>query len=106
MLCLALLALVCTGCGRFAAPVIPPTGGAYTNIRGPLDLESREGKSIGAKKGIATTTAWLGLWSTGDSSIEAAARLGGIDRIDHIDYEYRNLLWGLKSSFSTVVYGE
>lgn len=99
-------AAILSGCGSFVAPVIPPTGGAYTHIAGPLDLDSHNGKQIGPKKGEASSGAWLGFWATGDCSIEAAARSGGIKNINHVDYHYENVLWGFRSNFTTVVYGE
>ena len=103
---LGALALMTVGCGRYVAPVIPPTGGAFTRIEGPLDLNSQGGKVIGPLSGESESVAWLGFWATGDASIATAAREGGIKRINHVDYRYRSFLWGFKAVFTTVVYGE
>lgn len=99
-------ALATFGCGRYVAPVIPPTGGAFTKIKGPLDLNSQGGKEIGPLQGEASTVAWMGFWSSGDASIASAAKNGGIQRINHVDYRYQSVLWGFRAEFTTVVYGE
>lgn len=99
------IALASVGCGSFVAPVIPPTGGAFTNIEGPLDLDSHGGKSIGPLKGESQSVEWLGLVATGDASIATAAREGGIRHVNHVDYRYSSFLWGFKAVFTTVVYG-
>jgi len=98
--------ILLTGCGRIQAPVVPPLGGLYTRVEAPLDLNSQGGKGVGPRYGEASVHAVMGLWSTGDASVEAAARNGGISRINHVDYRYRSLLWGLVTEFTTVVRGE
>ncbi len=103
---IAIPVLATSGCGRYVAPVIPPTGGAYTKIEGPLDLNTQGGKEIGPLSGEASSVAWLGLWSSGNASIASAAKNGGIQRINHVDYRYKKLLWGFRAEFTTVVYGE
>lgn len=47
----------------------------------------------------------LGLVATGDASIEAAAKAGGITKIHHVDFENFSIL-GIYATFTTVVYGD
>ena len=54
--------------------------------------------------GRAEATSILGLIATGDASIAAAERNGGITQIHHVDYETHNFL-GIVATFTTVVYG-
>lgn len=99
-----LLALGLSGC--MTAPVVPPWGSFYTQIKAPLDLDSQNGKQIGPKRGVASTTAWLGLVSTGDAGVRAAAENGDITRINHLDYEFQNIFFGLYARYTTIAYGE
>lgn len=94
------------GCGSFRAPVIPPTGGIYTLIEAPMDLNSQGGKQIGPLKGEAVCKAIMGIWAVGDAGLEAAARNGGITRINHVDYRYRKVFYGFVTEFTTIAYGE
>ena len=67
--------LGCTG-----APIVPPLGIVYTNIDAPISLRG----DFGGKRGEASVTAYLGLFSTGDASVRAAARNGGISDVKHV----------------------
>lgn len=102
---LALLAIcaifVFTAC--YSAPIMPPPGMLYSEISAPADVDAT-GAELGSKVGRATSESYFGLVAMGDCSIEAAAANGGIERIDHVDYEFYNLL-GLQR-FTTVVIGE
>ncbi|MEQ8767780.1 MAG: TRL-like family protein [Planctomycetota bacterium] len=104
---LALLLIVpwLTACNlTFEAPVIPPTGFAYSSIRAPLDTDLDE-TELGDKVGRATTRVVLGLVSWGDASIEAAAKEAGITTLRHADYEYDNILF-FYQRFTVIVYGD
>ena len=94
------VAVTFTGC--ISAPFTPPRG-LYTEISAPLSTEGTF--DVGAKKGEATAKTILGLVATGDCSIAAAAKNGGLKTIRHIDYKYKNLL-GLVQETTVVVYGE
>lgn len=59
---------------------------------------------VGDKVGTATVTSILGLITTGDASIEAAARNGGITHISHVDYHTTQVL-GIYSTYTVYVYG-
>ena len=56
------------------------------------------------KKGVATSTAIL-FYVTGDGSIDAAMKNGGITKVHHVDYDVKNIL-GIVSEVKTIVYGE
>ncbi len=47
----------------------------------------------------------FGLVATGDASIEAAAKQGGITVIHHVDWEVKNIL-GIIGTYRCNVYGE
>ena len=99
------MAVLCVGCaGTVQAPVEPPPGLLYSNTTAPLDVDVDK-VTLGAKVGEASTTSILGLISTGDAGIKAAARAGGITTIRHIDYRMKNIL-GVYSKYTTIVYGD
>jgi len=56
------------------------------------------------KVGVARAEGII-LIGTGDASIAAAAKNGGITRIHHVDSESMNVL-GIYSRYDTIVYGE
>lgn len=74
----------------------------YTNVEGPVAATSNAGST---KIGTASATSILGIVATGDASIEAAARNGGITKIHHVDYKAQSV-FGIYARFTTVVYGE
>ena len=103
---LCLLAAVCaasvaaTGC--ISAPFTPPMG-LYSEVSAPLSTEGAIAAS--SKSGEASAKSFLGIVATGDCSIAAAARNGGLKKINHIDYRYKNIL-GIVQETTVVVYGD
>ena len=51
------------------------------------------------------TNCILGLVAWGDASAEAAAKDGGITIIEHVDYEYMNILF-IYQRFTTIAHGK
>lgn len=99
---LALIAGLVVGLGGcIGAPVVPPLGIVYTDIDAPLTLAG----DTGTRRGESTVTAWLGLFSTGDGGVKAAAANGGITQVKRVDYEYYNLI-GIYQRYKTVAYGD
>ena len=101
----AILAVACTAvlaAGCISAPFKPPMG-LYSEVSAPLSTEGPI--QIGPKSGEATEKTILGLVATGDCSIQAAAKNGGLKRINHVDYRYKNIL-GIVQETTVVVYGE
>ena len=93
------LAFGSTGC--VGAPVVPPLGLIYTEIDAPLFIGPG---GTGAKRGESSVVSILGLVSTGDGSVKAAAAAGGITNVERTDYEFMNFL-GIYQRYTTVVYG-
>lgn len=99
---LAVLCLLAVGCYR--APVMPPTGLIYADVSAPMDIDT-EDKPVGPKQGWAEAKSILGLVAWGDCSVERAVFIGQIQKVNHIDYKFYNVL-GIYQKFTTVVYGE
>ena len=92
--CAALIA----GCAVGHGPVIAPV---TINMKGPV---SAGPAMTGSKVGRAEAWGIL-VFATGDASISAAAKNGGINRIHHVDHETMNIL-GTYAEYTTIVYGE
>lgn len=90
-----------TGC----VGVTPIQGGSaawvYTQTSGGVSVGSASGYS---KVGTATSKAIICV-ATGDSSIQAAMKNGGISKIHHVDCKVTSVL-GIYVEYTTVVYGE
>lgn len=95
----SLTLLFTTGCAMAASPV---TGFIYTKVDAPLTVNA---DAEAKKTGSATCKSYLGLCATGDASIEAAAKAGGITKIHHVDFKSYSIL-GVYAEFTTVVHGE
>ncbi len=90
-------ATILTGCATSQ-----PVGALYTEVTLPADV----GNTVGANKvGRAKCTSILTLVATGDASISAAMRAGGIKQIHHVDWYAKNIL-GVIGEYECVVYGE
>ncbi|MGD2175842.1 MAG: TRL-like family protein [Candidatus Brocadiaceae bacterium] len=97
--------LLSVGCAGWAfAPVMPPTGLAFTGTTAPLDVDLDKA-DLGSKVGESSSHCVLGLVAFGDASTAAAARDGGIRTMKHADYKMLNVLM-LYSCYTTVVYGD
>ena len=97
------IAVVCasslTGCATVGhAPV---TSLITLNEKGPVAA----GPAAGSSK-VGRAEAWgILVFATGDASITAAMKNGGITRIHHIDHETLGIL-GVYAKYTTIVYGE
>jgi len=80
-----------------------PEGSLYLDLKLPVTATSS--KSVNSKKGVSEATSILGLVATGDASIEAAAKQGGITVIHHVDWEVKSIL-GIIGTYRCNVYGE
>ena len=95
-----LLAIGVAGC--LSAPFQPPSG-VVAVTKAPLSTEGNW--DVGSKKGESSSFSVLGLYASGDCSITAAARNGGLKKIGHVDYEYFNVI-GIWQKATVIVYGE
>jgi hypothetical protein len=98
LLALAGAAALLAGCAWAAAPVY----GWYTDAKWGTEVPAGP---PGSKTGESHCTSILGIVATGDASIEAAAKSGGISRVMTVDHEAVNVL-GIYSAFKTKVTGE
>ena len=91
-------ALAMSGCMIVQSPAM---GVLFTELSGPLMVT--DGSAV-TKTGEATCQsipAWI---ATGDCSIAAAKRAGGIKRVTHVDHRTKNIL-GILGEFTVVVSG-
>ncbi len=89
--------ILLSGCMPVYTPVI---GIVFTDVTGPIMSNGK----VGAKEGRACAQSILMLFAQGDASIAAAAKAGGIRKIDTIDHYSRTML-GIVSDFCTIVRG-
>lgn len=99
LLVLGLATAVLTGCAYSLAPV---TSTIYGKVQGPVTATSVPGPAT--KTGRACANSVLGIVASGDASIEAAKRAGGITSVISVDFESKNILF-VYASFCTVVHG-
>jgi hypothetical protein len=97
--------LMMTGCyGGYLAPVMPPQGWIYADIKAPIDTDANA-TVVSSKAGESESMSILGLVALGDASVRTAAANANISKIDHVDYSYFNVLF-VYQRFTTRVYGE
>ena len=90
--------LILNGCAMVRSPAM---GALYTDVQSG---ESSTSNQAGNRLGEACASTILGLVATGDASIEAARRNGGITMISSVD-EHATSILGIYGKFCTVVRG-
>jgi len=93
-----LISIMASGCAT-----LYPVGTFYTEVSVPTLVG--DGDADYSKVGKATAKSYLTLIATGDASIEAAAKNGGITEIKYVDYNVKNIL-GVIGEYTTIVYGD
>ena len=88
-----------SGCAAVATPL---QGVLYSDVNYPITATSSE---VGSKTGEATATSILGIFATGDASVAAAAKAGGITKIKTVDVKASNILT-FYAKYTVVVTGE
>jgi hypothetical protein len=86
------------GCQPVAAPLM---GILYLDVKGPLTAT----QASGTREGKACANTILGLIGTGDASIDAAKKAGGIQEVSSVDYHSTSTL-GIVAEFCTIVRGK
>jgi hypothetical protein len=81
------------------------TGCLYTHVLTPLD-RNLDKTVLGPKTGKASMYSVLWLVALGDASSAAAAKQGGITTMNHMDQEFLNIVFGIYTETTTIVYGE
>ncbi len=99
LLALATSSLLLSGCAAMVAS--PVNGHFYTDVKGPINVGSGINPS---KTGKACASSLFGMVATGDASIDAAKKNGGIREVSSIDHQSKNIL-GIHTEFCTIVNG-
>lgn len=87
------------------ASLLAASGCAYTNIRGPYDVNI-DNTQFGTKIGRSSNYSILWLVAWGDGGYKAAADEGDITVMKHADYQLTMVLLGLYARQTTIVYGD
>ena len=90
--------VVLTGCATSF-----PLGLVYTSTNQPVTVGTGDMKF--SKKGEAKCQSILGLFASGDASINAACKEANITKVAWVNQEIVNIL-GIYGSYKTVVFGE
>lgn len=102
LMAVPLLLLGLTGCAGVAFMGQGVANGfIFTNAVTPKHATDN---ALGKKKGEACATSILGLVTTGDATIRAAADAGGIKEISAVDARMKNIL-GIVATYCTIVSG-
>lgn len=80
-------------------------GGMGVLYTGVSEGEAVTANTLGKKVGTAEITNILGLVTTGDASIQTAAKNAGITRISHIDCKKTSVI-GVYGKYTVYVYGD
>lgn len=98
------LAIVLIAAGMLAGCASShPFGGLYTELKLPVTATGNSGSA--SKTGTAECVSILGLVATGDCSIQAAKRNGGITKVNSVDWDAKNIL-GIIGNYKTIVQGD
>lgn len=100
IIALILAASTMSGCAVVGAPV--SNGFLVTNLRGPGHATSLVDSP---KQGTGCSTNVLGLFATGDSSIDTAKRSARITEVASVDYDSFSVL-GIYARFCVIVRGK
>ena len=88
-----------------ATLLLTAAGCAFTDVKIPLDTDLDNTK-LGTKVGESSSQSVLWMVAWGDAGIQAAAKQGGLTNITHADRKIFNVLFGLYTRQTTVVYGD
>ena len=81
------------------------TGCLYTHVMTPYDT-NLDKTVLGQKTGKASMYSVLWLVAWGDASTAAAAKQGGLATVNHMDKELLNVVFGIYTETTTIVYGD
>lgn len=96
---LATIMTTSLGCATARSPV---TGFFYTDTHSDITATSN---TVGTKAGQACATSILGVYASGDASIESARKVGGITQITSVDDSSWSVL-GFYAKYCTIVRGK
>lgn len=101
----ALCGIFLLGAGCMTAPVVPPTGAAFSNVKAPISTDFSEETTVASRQGETGSTCILGLVAWGDASVDGAVEKGNLSQINYVDYTYLNVL-GIYQRFTVTAHGE
>lgn len=112
VIALALGATGCTFWAPYTAPVIPPPGFLYSDVRAPLILPTADWGDVDLSEVEVHTShfqipyAWLRLINVawGDAAVQRAIEESGFRRVLWADYRHFTIL-SVYSTFTVNVYG-
>lgn len=87
------------GCATASSPV---NGLFYTDVKAGVSATEAYG---GSARGEACASSILGIYASGDASIDAAKKNGGIAQVVTVDHTANSIL-GVYAKYCTVVYGK
>lgn len=93
-------AIACSGFNAYEAP----KGSIIQNTT--LNKDVSTATDLGSRTGEACTGAILGIISSGDGGVKAAAAAGGITTVKAVDYKVDNLLGSVLANTCTIVHGD
>ncbi|MHC4943485.1 MAG: TRL domain-containing protein [Planctomycetota bacterium] len=76
----------------------------YSNVKMPFDTDLDETR-LGPKTGESTAYSVLWLFAWGDAGTAEAAKNGGLEKMNHMDRQIVQVLFGLYTQQTTIVYG-
>jgi hypothetical protein len=107
----ALVGLLAIGAAAGCMPVAQqgyPIGIIYNGTRAPSLLTRVEAggeNRASTKEGVACASSILGLVATGDASLDAAKKAGGISTVNSVEYDASAFIFGVYTEVCTVVHG-
>ncbi len=81
------------------------SGCLYTHVLTPYDT-NLDKTVLGQKTGKSSMQSILWLFAWGDASTAAAAKQGGLNVVNHMDREFLNVVFGIYTQTTTIVYGD
>jgi hypothetical protein len=97
------------GCVIYEAPVVPPQGVIFTNVRAPLTTHFGATPTQGRVGKASTAYLWEPFFGTSyawdKADVETAMRKAGLTKVYYADHRFFSIL-GLFGMFTVVVHGE
>lgn len=81
------------------------SGCLYAHVKTPYDT-NLDKTVLGQKTGTASMQSVLWLFAWGDASTAAAAKEGNLSVVNHMDKEFLNIIFGVYTKSTTIVYGD
>ncbi len=101
---LVLGVLFAAALGMSGCASLYPMGTLYTGVKLPNNMG--DGKDISyTRVGTAKATTFFTLIATGDASLDAAIKNGGLRTVKYVDFHVDNIL-GVYGKYTTTAYGD